>query len=418
MTETILIGLASGLAAVAFQKAIHWLIDGVLFPTMATKSLPSAMGVFAMMTGGALLSGFLMVRFCPEAAGSGIPQVKRALARGETEYSWKVAWVKFVGGVAAIGTGSSMGREGPTVHICSVIASKISQAFGESPGRRVAAVCAGAAAGLAAAFNSPLAGVTFVMEEIAGGRQPRHYVARTLIAAATAVVVVFILVGDFPALPLGHGIPMSWTVIGLTPVVAVVGGLSGLLFQIGTLRLRGAFRMSFIPPVARPAAGAFLGCIVAYGAFLLTGRMGIFGLGEEDLLATLNLQIPLTAAVLLLVAKLVTTVLCYSSGGCGGIFAPILVFGAMCGTVVGGIAGHVLELTPGDQTLLSIIGMTAALSAVVRAPLTSILIVMEMTRQIHVLPALMVAAVLCVTMSRMAFRYGIYDALLAQDGKH
>ena len=146
------------------------------------------------------------------------------------------------------------------------------------------------------------------------------------------------------------------------------------------------------------------------------GHLGVFGLGEQDLHATLQNQIVWSAAVWLLIAKVVATTFCYGSGGCGGIFAPLIFFGGMAGTAVFGCAQGALGLTADDQTMLSIIGMTACLCAVVRAPITSILIVTEMTQQLQALPALMVAAVIGAFINRYCLGENLYDAVLRQDG--
>lgn len=414
---TIVIGAISGLVAVGFQLGIRWMNDGWLNPLVRREVPWAAILAFLLMAGGALIAGILMTRYCPDAAGSGIPQVKSAYERKETLFSWKIVWVKFIAGVVSIGGGSSLGREGPTVHICAALASKVSKAFGESRALRGTAVCAGSAAGLAAAFNSPLAGVTFVMEEIVDGENPKAFVGRSLLAAALAVLVVFVCVGDFPALPLGESVPMRWSVVWLSPVVALLAGLSGLWFQWATVGLRKRSKASRISPAFRPAIGAGAAFVFGLGAYMLTGRLGVFGLGETDLLSALHFEVVWWAALVLLAAKLAATVLCYGSGGCGGIFAPLLFFGGMCGTLVAASFQQWLALTPDDAMLLTVIGMTSCLCAVVRAPLTSILIVVEMTRQIYALPALMVAAVICTTMSKLAFRDGIYDAFLRQDGE-
>jgi CIC family chloride channel protein len=148
----------------------------------------------------------------------------------------------------------------------------------------------------------------------------------------------------------------------------------------------------------------------------VTGHLGVFGLGEGDLLATLQNRIVWSAAAWLLLAKIIATTFCYGAGGCGGIFAPLIFFGGMSGTVVFGLAQSTFGLNSDDQTMLSLIGMTACLCAVVRAPITSILIVTEMTLQLQALPALMVAAVIGAFMNRYLVVENLYDAALRQDG--
>lgn len=416
LAGTALTGLAAGLAAVAFHGAMVGLARLVVEGPSKMPWWQFAPLVLARMVAAAFVTGVLIKRFAPDAPGSGIPQVKVAYHTGHTNFSWHLIWVKFVGGALSIGTGSSLGREGPTIHIGAAIASKIAHFLGADPAARANAVCAGSAAGLAAAFSSPLAGVTLVLEEIAGGKHQRQFAGRALFAAALAGGVVYALSRGTACLPVGPAIPLNLKVFFLSPLVAVIAGGAGLFFQWSTLGLRRRCQGSKMPMPARLALGALAGGVFALGAFFLTGRLGGFGLGESDLLSALRGEILWPAALCLLIAKLLATTACYGTGGCGGIFAPIIFFGAMAGVCVHAAIAPWLQLTGADQTLLALVGMTAALGAVVRAPLTSILIVMEMTWQIDVMPALMVAAVISVFLNRICFAGNFYDEALRQDG--
>lgn len=415
---TALIGVASGLAAAGFHYGSSWIFHNGL---SAASQLPLwlfVMIALILMTSGALIAGWLMQRYAPDAPGSGIPQVKTAYETRSFDFSWNLLWVKFFGGALSIGTGSSLGREGPTVHIGAAIASKIACSVKESKEAKANAICAGAAAGLAAAFNSPLAGVTLVLEEIAESQNMDKYAGRCLLASAISVSMIYLISGDSASLPIAAEIPMRWEVLWLSPLVAIFACLIGIFFQWATLGLRASFKNSKIPLWLRPATGALAGGCLCVLAFALTSRLGAFGLGEMDLQAALDNQIVLNTAACLLAAKLLATIFCYGSGGCGGIFAPLIFFGGMAGVVIFGMTEKWLQLLPQDQTLLSLIGMTASLGAVVRAPLTSILIVLEMTRQIHVLPALMVAAVIAVLINSLFFRGNFYSESIRQDKVH
>lgn len=420
---TLLLGIIAGLAATAFRIGVEQ-VNALTYETFATWPFVwFAVAAVAVMTLGGIISGILMAGFAPDAAGSGIPQVKLGYHTQCNDYTWNTIWVKFVGGVLAIGTGSSLGREGPTIHIAAAVASKLARVFKEGPESKANAVCAGSAAGLAAAFNSPLAGVSLVLEEIAGGKYERRFSGRALLAAATAVFVLYIFTNDVADLAMVNTYQLHWRVVWLSPVVALVAAYAGILFQQYTLSLRKRMKHSKIPTWLRPGVGAFLASLACVATFGLTewltdgpGQLGAFGLGEKNLLAALNGQVLWAAAAFIVVGKLVATILCYGSGGCGGIFAPIVVFGGMAGLFVGGALQHVCGLTQGDVSLLAITGMTAGLAGVVRAPITSILIVFEMTRQTYVLPALMIAAVVGVFMNRLFFRANFYDEALLQDG--
>ncbi len=416
LAGTATIGLVAGLVAVAFHGTMILLAKGFVEAPSELPIVAFALFMMAAMGAAALITGWLMKRFAPDAPGSGIPQVKVAYHRGELDFSWHLIWVKFVGGALSIGTGSSLGREGPTIHIGAALASKIGKIFGETSTTRANAVCAGSAAGLAAAFGSPLAGVTLVLEEIAGGKNEENFAGRSLFSAALASSVVFAMSGGAASLPVQSNLELSWRALWMAPVVAVVAGSAGLAFQSLTLAIRGRCKRSPLSGPWKLVIGTLAGGAFSWLAFAFTGRLGVFGLGDHDLIESLNGGVVWTVALCLLVAKLIATAFCYGAGGCGGIFAPLLFFGAMAGVLVTGPTSTALGLTSQDQTLLALTGMTACLGAVVRAPITSVLIVMEMTRQIYALPALMVAAVVSVYMNRLCFRGNFYDEALRQDG--
>ncbi|MBN8708169.1 MAG: chloride channel protein [Verrucomicrobia bacterium] len=413
---TALIGLCAGLVAVFFHIAMERVFDYLIWTPSTENPWWFGYTTIFLMVSGAALTGVLISRFAPDAPGSGIPQVKAAYHSGRLDFSWNLIWVKFLGGVLSIGTGSSLGREGPTIHIGAAVASKVANLLGEDKAAKANAVCAGSAAGLSAAFNSPLAGVTLVLEEIAGGKNQHKFAGRSLLAAALAASVVFFLSHDQASLPIGKDLLISWKVMALSPVVAVFAGFCGLAFQYFTLGLRNRMKHIKLPMPFKLALGAFFAGLVALLCFRLVGYVGVFALGEVTLQKALNHEVIWQAALVLLVGKLIATSLCYGTGGCGGIFAPMVFFGAMAGLVVAGVATPFMHLTPDDQVLLALVGITGTLAAVVRAPITSILIVMEMTWQIHVLPALMIAAVIAVFLNRTCFQANFYDAALQQDG--
>ena len=410
---TACIGLGAGISAWGFQILAGWIFQSGIEVSSNFSFWTFAPLAFLLTVGGALIAGFIMSKYAPEAAGSGIPQVKKAYAKGQFDFSWNLLWVKFFAGSLSIGTGSSLGREGPTIHIGAAIASKIASFFKESEEAKANAVCAGSAAGLAAAFNSPLAGVTLVLEEISEGHGLDKYAGRSLFASAIAVCVIFLLTGNKAALPLPEDLPLKWEVLWLAPVVALFTSCFGVFFQWATLSLRERFKLSNFPLWMRPGMGAIASVCFCLLAFAFTSRLGAFGLGEIDLLHVLNNQLIWQSAAWLLAAKLFATIFSYGSGGCGGIFAPLIFMGGMAGAVVFGLTHSVFDLDPFDQTLLSMIGMTAALGSVVRAPLTSIIIVFEMTRQIQVLPALMIASVISVFINTLFFRDNFYQSSLS-----
>ena len=389
------------------------------FSRFREYSLPWFLGsTFVVIVVTTLISGILMSSFCREAAGSGIPQLKLAFWKDFGFVSFRAVWVKFIAGALAIGGGSSLGREGPSVHIGGGLASNLAGLLGEPKQRRRRAAAAGAAAGLAAAFNSPLASVTFVLEEILEDLNSR-FLGSVLLAAVLGALVVHGMIGPQPAFQLDTIGSPGWAVYALIPIVSALAALAGAAFQSLTLELRNRQkRMTVVPAWFRPVLGAIAVWLLGVAVYVPTGSLGVFGLGYDDLTAGLNNHLEWRLAGVLLIAKLLATILAYGFGGCGGIFSPTLFFGGMAGIFVGGLSAKGLHLSPGDQQTLAVVGMSACLGAVVRAPVTGILIVFEMTHEFSLVPALMLGALVSQAIGRQMFKENFYNQLLDQDGHH
>ena len=419
LVESGIYGLAAGLSAVAFEMAITQVYAATLMRFSHWGAWNFACASFAVIVGTSLLSGILLNRVAPEAAGSGIPQLKLAFWKDFGYVPWRVAWVKFIAGVLAVGGGSSLGREGPSVQLAGTVASNLSGFLGTAKTGRRRASAAGAAAGLAATFNTPLAAIAFVLEEILGDLNS-SLLGSVVVAAVLGAFVVHAFIGKNPAFVLPSVELDTWNGRLLVPVVAITAALIGIYFQRGALGLRNAFRrstLSRIPPSLRPAMGSVFTWAIGTAVFLGYGRLGIFSLGYGDLTDSLNGGILGWLPLILLTAKLAATVCSYGSGGCGGVFAPSLFFGAMTGcTIEESFHALGVPLVADDRLLLSIIGMSACLGAVVRAPFTSILIVFEMTRQFSLIPALLVGGILSQAVCRWLQPVGFYEQVLEDDG--
>jgi CIC family chloride channel protein len=365
-----------------------------------------------------LIVGFLLTRFAPQASGSGIPQLKLAFWKDFGVVPWRVVWVKFVAGVLSIGGGCSLGREGPSVQLAGGVSSNLAGLLGEPKQKRRMAAAAGAASGLAAAFNTPLASVTFVLEEIIADLNS-NLLGGVLLASVIGAFVVHGVIGRQPAFALSGVDSPSWPAYLLTPLVAAVAALIGVIFQKWTMRLRSS-RKNFplMPAWVRPSLGGMLTWALGCAVFIWTGHLGVFSLGYDDLSQGLSLRLSWELAGILLGAKLLATVFCYGLGGCGGIFSPTLFLGGMCGICLAGLWSIVLPLNGPDQLTLAVVGMSACLGAVVRAPVTGILIVFEMTHQFSLVPALMLGALVSQAISRKLNRLSFYEEILAQDGHH
>lgn len=420
--QTCLYGVAGGLAVVAFQLLINLLFNATFIRLSTQSHLTFLVGSFVVMVGTSMIAGFLLSSFCPEAAGSGIPQAKAAFWKDFGVIPWRAVWVKFIAGVLAIGGGGSLGREGPSVHVASGFASTLAGLTGEAKQNRRRAAASGAAVGLAAAFNAPLSAMAFVLEEIIQDLNS-NLLGSVVMAAVIGALIVHGLVGSQPAFVMARIDAPTWRAYILTPLAAGLASLAGVFFQKTVLDLRGQQRRwNKIPGWLKPAVGAVLAWGVGTTVFFLTGHLGVFGLGYGDLSAGLDNQLVWAnhftweIAAVLLAAKLLATILSYGFGGCGGIFSPTLFFGGMSGLLVAGLFSLVMPLPGEDSITLAAVGMSACLGAVVRAPVTGILIVFEMTHEFSLVPVLMIGALISQAISRRLTKENFYDAVLEQDG--
>jgi CIC family chloride channel protein len=414
--KTCAYGLVAGLVAVAFQLAMNGCYRAGIVRLSHCTHTTFLWSSFAVIMGTSLISGWLLNSFCADAAGSGIPQLKAAFWKNFGFVPFRVLWVKFIAATSQIGGGSSLGREGPSVQLAGTASSLLAGVLGEPKQKRRLAAAAGAAAGLAAAFNTPLAGVTFVLEELIGDLNSR-LLGSVIVGAMLGALVAHGIIGPQPSFSLAAIGEPSWYSYLLVPIVAAAGTLVGVAFQKSALALRARQRKwSAVPMWIRPAIGGLICWVLGVVVFLQTGKLGVFGLGYDDLSEALTGKLIWQTAALVLAAKFVATVACYGMSGCGGIFSPTLFFGAMTGLGIAGIAQPIFSLSPDGVAMLTIVSMSATLGAVVRAPVTSILIVFEMTHQFSLVPPLMLAALISQAISRRLARHNFYDALLEQDG--
>ena len=413
---TCLYGIGAGFAAVMFQLGMNAVYLRGLVALSRQSSATFLVGSFAVIVSASLIVGWLLNSFCPEAAGSGIPQLKAAFWKDFGYVPWRVVWVKLVAGIVSIGGGCSLGREGPSVQLAGALASNLAGVAGEPKQNRRFGAAAGAAAGLAAAFNTPMAAIAFVLEEIIGDLNSR-YLGGLLLASVLGAFMVHGIIGREPSFLMPRVDTPTWIGYALTPLVAALAGLVGVYFQKASMDLRGyCKRTRPVPPWALPVAGGLITWALGVAVFFRTGRLGVFALGYGDLTDALAGNLGWKIAGALLVAKFIATFTCYGFGGCGGIFSPTLFFGGMVGVVVAGLAGLQWHVPQADLLTLAVVGMSATLGAVVRAPVTGVLIVFEMTHEFGLVPALLLGALVSQAISRRMLKHSFYDALLKQDG--
>jgi CIC family chloride channel protein len=413
---TIVYGSAAGATAVCFMILLNLFYKSTFLVFAAESKVFFLAASFLVIAVTSLAAGYLLYKFNPDAAGSGIPQLKAAYWKEVGYVPWRPVLVKFIAGVLNIGGGASLGREGPTVYLGGGIASNLAGLMGVPVRSRRSAVVIGASAGLAAAFNAPLAAITFILEEFVGDINNR-FIGRVVLSSLIGAFVVFAFIGRQPAFKLPSIESVTWTPYLIAPLVAIFAAIAGVLFQNATLFFRERLKhQKTIPFWLLPFFGGLIVWAIGGVVFCTTGKLGVFGLGYHDLSRALDNDYIWWIAGIMVVAKLLATIFSYSFGGCGGIFSPMLFIGGMCGYFIGGLAGHWTPLTSSDRIVLSAVGMSTCLGAVVRAPLTSLLIVFEMTHQFDLIPGLMIGTFISIIVSHAFGKENFYDALLLQDG--
>jgi len=403
---SIIIGILAGLVAVLFSLAIDR-ADYALFGFE-----PSSLRTFLVPVLVSLATGVLLATVFSGVRGSGVPQTKAAFHLQGGAIPIRVPLGKFIMGALCIGSGHSMGREGPSVQIGAGIASAIGRWLRLSPARIKELIPVGAAGALAAAFNTPIAAVLFTLEEIIGNMNAT-LLGSTVVASVAAVVVQRSILGNEPLFRVpAYALEDPAELIGYA-VLGVVGGLVSLAFCKSLLALRLAFRR--LPKwtvMLQPAMGG-----VAIGAVLLFVPE-VKGVGYDYVDQALNGGLVLQTMIVLCVVKLAATVVSYCSGNAGGIFAPSLYIGAMAGGVVGMIVNSVAPFPTGEPGAYALVGMGALFAGIIRAPLTSVFMIFEITQDYQILVPLMVANLLSFAISRRYQPVPVYEALLHQDQIH
>ena len=413
---TILIGIVCGLAAVAFHVSITLATSALIDRAIAAPGRSWIGWTVATPTLGALVCGALLQYVVPNARGSGIPQVKIAFAVRGGRLRLRDALGKSVLGVLQLGSGSSLGREGPTVQICAAVASFLGRITRVSPKSLRRLIPVGAAAGIAAAFNAPIAAVTFTIEEVVGNLD-QAVLSGVIVAAALAAVIERSVLGEHPIfdIPQPYGLRHASS-LAIYAILGVAAAVVSVLFTDSLLRLRRWFRTLGLPGWARPGVGGLVTGLLAAIAWWKLGTRGVTGGGYDTLSAALKGNIGVEIMLVLCAMKLVATVFSYGSGGAGGIFAPALFIGGMLGGAVGQLDAVLLHHTGEPIGAFALVGMGAVFAGIIRAPMTSVLIIIEMTGGYSLILPLMIANMISYVLARSVRPTPIYDALLEQDG--
>ena len=402
----LVIGALTGLAVVAFIVLTEHLgmrlypVGGarwrrVLFPVVGSLSI-----------------GYLLYRYFPNARGSGVPQTKAALFARDGRITLRTVLGKFFCTSATLASGIPLGREGPSVQVGAGIGSVLARLLGLRTEQVKKLIPVGAAAAIAAAFNTPLAAVLFSLEEITGDLYA-PVMGAVVLASATAWMVLHVFLGDHPLFKvppyqLGHPVELA-----VYAVLGVAGGVVSAAFTKILLGIRARFlRLPLKTVWFQPVVGG-----------LVVGLMGWFvpqvlGVGYGYVGEALNGRMAFQLMALLVVLKLIAVTTSYATGNAGGIFGPSLFIGAMLGGTVGTIAHHLFPAYTSTPGAYALVGMGAVFAGVVRTPMTSVLMIFEMTQDYAVIVPLMIANLVSLFIASRLQHEPIYEGLAVQDGIH
>lgn len=363
---------------------------------------------------GGLLVGLVVHRFAPETRGHGVPEVMAAVAKKGGVIRPRVAVVKSIASSITIGSGGSAGREGPIVQIGSALGSMVAQKIRLPKDWLKIMVACGAAGGITATFNTPIAGVIFALELILLEFKTRSFIP-LVVSAVSATIISRVMLGDQPAFALSQTLLNTFVLV--TPgeiflylLLGLMTGLVGVLFVKTLYGVEGLFDRLRIPPYLKPCVGGILISLL----MLATPR--VMGVGYESVNMALTGGLALGLMLLLVVLKLMATSFTIGSGGSGGIFSPSLFIGAMLGGSFGILLNTYLPGISGPSGAYAIVGMGAFFASVSRGTFTSIIIIFEMTRNYSLILPIMFACVVSDAVSVVLMKETIYTTKLARRG--
>jgi chloride channel protein, CIC family len=413
------VGAGAGVGAIGFRYLIEgftWLFSGHTDPSALghfTNPHLAFLGPFVVLVVpiiGGLLYGPLVYRFAPEARGHGVPEVMLAVHQNEGKIRARVPIVKSLASAITIGAGGSVGREGPIVQIGSAIGSGLGQLTRQAGDNTRLLVACGAAGGIAATFNAPIAGVFFALELILRNFETRSF-GLVVLASVVATAVGRIAFGSeaFLTLPAFHVVSgLEYPLYALLGVLAALVGVAFIRVLYGSEDL--ADKIWRGPAWLRPAVGGIL-----LGALLLL-LPEMYGVGYPVLEGAIHGQYVVALLLVYLIGKIVATSLTMAIGGSGGVFAPALFMGAMLGSAYGTGAHDLLPAATAGAGAYGLVAMGAVFAATSRAPITAVVIVFELTGDYSIILPLMLAVVVATALSHVLSKDSIYTLKLRRRG--
>jgi CIC family chloride channel protein len=413
----LIVGVGAGLGAVVFRRLIEW-IYRLSFVGIAGVLEPIAPYQYILIPAlGGLIVGLLIYNFAHEAKGHGVPEVMEAVALRGGRIRPRVALVKALASSVCIGTGGSVGREGPIAQIGSALGSTVGQLLNLSDERVRNLVACGAAGGIAATFNAPIAGSLFALEVILGQFHATYFGA-VVVSAVTADVIAQYFEGNLRAFVVPeYALVSPWELV-FYAILGVIAAVGAVFFTRSLYASEDLFEKLHLPEYIKPALGGALLGVIGILAFRAGDVPRIFGVGYESITESLsnNFTIQITFSLLLL--KMLATLLTLGSGGSGGVFAPSLFMGAMLGATFGQVVNLLFPSITAPAGAYALVGMAAFFGGAAHAPVTAILILFEMTGDYKIILPLMLTTVVSTIISRILSKDSIYTLKLSRRGVH
>jgi CIC family chloride channel protein len=412
LVTAVIIGILGAYGAILFrylyQLSHHLFFSTDSYETSILYQIPWWIRLIVPVIGG-LIVGIIITRVAHEAKGSGVPEVMEAFATKGGIIRFRVFIAKAITSAVTIGSGGSAGREGPIVHIGAAIGSAIGQVLKVNTRQLRTFLACGAAAGLSATFNAPIAGAIFAIEIIIADMRVVN-MPPIIISSVVATVVSRYYLGDYPAFIVPAYDMLDVRELFIYAVLGIVAGLVSVAFIRMFLGTRKYFEATKIPLWIKPALGGLVVGVI--GIFFPQ----IFGVGYETINDAVWNNLELKMLLILLIGKMIATAFTLGSGGSGGVFAPSIYFGAVLGAAFGIVANMLFPQWTASPGAYALVGMGAMLSGVTHMPITAILMIFEFTNNYLIIPPLMIASIISVLLSNQIAKKSIESAVLESKG--
>ncbi len=413
---SLMVGMLTGLIGSIFQIGLRVVENWRLHLCSVAAALHIPGWLTAILLSALMVSAsfWLVRKFAPETGGSGVQEMEGALA-GLRPVRWKrVIPVKFLGGILALGAGMALGREGPTIQMGGNLGKMIGDLFKDKREQIHALIAAGSGAGLAAAFNAPLAGMIFVIEEM---HEEFNYNFYTIIAVSSAVfsstVITQILLGQGPSILMPEYQLPPLESLWFFMILGMLVGLIGYSFNKALIKLLNFFsamqRFPFL--LVGLTVGALIGALGWFFPDIVGGGYKVIPKALKCCVVGNN-SMPMTMLIIIFLLRFGTTVFCYGSGAPGGIFAPMMALGTLFGLWFGHFGQGMFPHLISQPGVFAVAAMGALFAATVRAPITGIVLIVEMTRNYELILPLIITCTAAVKVAYLLGGRPIYTVLL------